>query len=294
MNISVKPGKYVVAVSGGVDSMVLLDVLSKQAGLELVVAHFDHGIREDSGRDREFVAVAARTYGLPFYGEAGKLGASASEATARSSRYSFLEKVQEHAGAQAIVTAHHQDDLLETAVINMLRGTGRKGLSSLVSSDKVVRPFLQSTKQDIYDYASTHGIQWREDSTNSGDQYLRNYVRHHVMEKLNPDSRKKLLGYVTKAQALNPLIDTLLLQDVQPPAEELNRHWFIMLPYDVSCEVMTAWLRQHGVRNFDRKMIARLVVAAKVAFPGKVADINAGYFLKTDKTVLRIARGTRS
>jgi tRNA(Ile)-lysidine synthetase-like protein len=301
MKTSVKPGKYVIAVSGGVDSMVLLDVLSKQPGVELVVAHFDHGIRDDSNIDRQLVETAAANYGLPFVYEQGNLGATASEAQAREARYAFLRRVKTDHQAQAIITAHHADDGIETAIINLLRGTGRKGLNALQSTADILRPLLHVSKQDIYDYAQQqrqqgHSITWREDSTNQTDQYLRNYIRHHVVEAMSPAERDTFLSYIAKAGEVNPQIDALLLRDMgnAERPDELNRYWFIMLPYDVSCEVMAAWLRQNNLRDFDRKGIARLVVTAKVAIPGKAADINAGYLLKTDKTVLRITRGTRS
>jgi tRNA(Ile)-lysidine synthase len=301
MKVSVRPGKYVVAVSGGVDSMVLLDVLSKEPSLDLVVAHFEHGIREDSDIDRQLVEAAAQKYGLPFRFERGNLGAGASEAAAREARYVFLRRIQQETGAAAIITAHHQDDLVETAIINLIRGTGRKGLSSLASTDTMLRPFLQLRKQDIYQQAeeiSTHdpAFAWHDDSTNGSDQYLRNYIRHYVTGKLDEAKRAQLLSYIEKAAEANPLIDQLLLQDMDnsQQQDELQRQWFIMLPYDVSCEVMAAWLRQNGIRQFDRKVIERLVVAAKVALPGKLADIGAGYYLKTEKTVVRITPGTLS
>src|SRR5438445_4950610 len=115
-----KPGSYAVAVSGGVDSVVLLDILAKRDDLELAVAHFDHGIREDSVEDRHFVEGLAKNYGLPFIYEEGSLGPKSSEAEAREARYKFLRQAQKKAGAKAIITAHHQDDLLETAILNML------------------------------------------------------------------------------------------------------------------------------------------------------------------------------
>src|SRR5215471_4228206 len=95
MKIELEPGKYVVAVSGGVDSMVLLDVLKDVPGLQLVVAHYDHGMRGDSGQDRQLVQEAAAHYGLPFAYEEGKLGVRTSEAAARDARYQFLRRVRE-------------------------------------------------------------------------------------------------------------------------------------------------------------------------------------------------------
>src|SRR5690606_4946866 len=131
--MKLEPGHYVVAVSGGVDSMALLDMVAKQSRpkVSFTVAHFDHGIRDDSHLDRRLVGEVAQRHNLPFVYERGELGAGASEALAREARYAFLRKVQHSTGARGIMTAHHHDDVVETAVLNMLRGTGRKGLSSL-------------------------------------------------------------------------------------------------------------------------------------------------------------------
>jgi len=137
---------------------------------------------------------------------------------------------------------------------------------------------------------------WHEDSTNASDQYLRNYVRRHIIKGLGDAARQLLLEYAGKAGQTNPLIDSLLLHVMDNSAQpaELRRGWFVMLPYDVSCEVMTAWLRQNGIRQFDRRLIERLVVTAKVAVPGKALDINAGYWLKVERAVLTITSRTLS
>src|SRR5689334_19288064 len=126
MITDVQPGKYVLAVSGGVDSMVLLHALQGRPGVKLVVAHYDHGIRPDSHEDRHLVQVVAAQHGLPFEYEEDWLGWGTSEETAREARYNFLERTRQRHKSDAIITAHHQDDVLETAIINLLRGTGRK------------------------------------------------------------------------------------------------------------------------------------------------------------------------
>jgi tRNA(Ile)-lysidine synthase len=129
MDISVEPGRYVIAVSGGVDSVALLHALTKRPALDMIVAHFDHGIRPESAQDAAFVRTLAESYGLPFVTDRVELGPDASEASARQARYSFLRTLQRQYDATSIITAHHQDDLLETAIINLLRGTGRRGLT---------------------------------------------------------------------------------------------------------------------------------------------------------------------
>ncbi len=115
MEISIStPGKYVLAVSGGVDSMTLLHLLSKKPVVELVVAHFDHGIRPDSTEDERLVAETAQEYNLPLEVGHGKLDAGASEKNAREARYQFLESVAKKHTAKGVITAHHQDDLIGT------------------------------------------------------------------------------------------------------------------------------------------------------------------------------------
>lgn len=283
--------RYVVAVSGGVDSVVLLHILARQleAG-PLVVAHFDHGIRPDSHQDRELVQTMARRYGLPFIHEEGGLGVGTSEAAAREARYAFLHRVRDAYGARAIATAHHADDVLETAVINLLRGTGRKGLSSLRSTDGIYRPLLRTPKAHIYSYARRHGLEWREDSTNVDTDFLRNHVRHNLLPRLDAAARQRLESHVLAAHEHNPAIDALIAEmlRLQPAPDRLDRLWFIMLPHAVSREVLAAWLRQSGISGFDRRLLEQLTMAAKTLAPGKRADVNGRYVLlvRRDELIL--------
>ena len=290
MKLEMPSGKYVVAVSGGVDSMVLLDLLRLHPGLKLVVAHYDHGIREDATEDRLLVQEAAKRHNLPYIYDVGQLGPGTSEAVAREKRYAFLHKVREASGAQAIVTAHHQDDALETVVINLLRGTGRKGLSSLASTESVVRPLLGVAKSEIIDYAKRHNLQWREDSTNTNTDYLRNHIRHNVLPKWSEADKQRMLDIAQHMQRVNRELDDLLAEDTH---EDLSREWFSLLPHNVAREVMATWLREHNVRDFDRSALERLTVAAKVAEPGKAIDVVKGHTVRVGKQHLALERPER-
>lgn len=285
MQFEIPTGKYVVAVSGGVDSVALLDLLRLHPGVKLVVAHYDHGIREDSNEDKRHVQRLAKRYGLPFVYDAGHLGPGASEAEARDARYAFLRRVQRASGADAIVTAHHQDDVLETAVMNLLRGTGRKGLSSLVSGEGIIRPLIDVPKTELIDYAKRHGLTWREDSTNANTDYTRNHIRHNVLSKWSAADKQRLIDLVKTMRQVNQEIDDALAGSVQG---SLNREWFALLPHTVAREVMAAWLRQHDVRDFDSPMLERLTVAAKVAEPGKAIDIVKGRVMQVGKQDLAL------
>ena len=295
MEISVQPGRYVVAVSGGVDSMALLHMLKSRPGLELTVAHFDHGIRPDSSEDAALVRRTAEVYGLPFVMEAGNLGASASEAAARKARYAFLERVRTERHARAIITAHHQDDVLETAILNLLRGTGRKGLTSLASTDHIVRPLLHISKQTVIAYAQANGLKWHEDSTNASERYLRNYIRLRLVPQLTPHARQQLLETIERARLTNQQLDEELMNllQLQPHAEQLDRRAFAGLPHSVAKELLASWLRAHGIANFDAKMLERVTIAAKVQPPGAIIDVVGGTFLNVTPEVLALARRER-
>lgn len=289
MKVTIEPGCYVVAVSGGVDSMVLLDIVRQLPQLRLIVAHFDHGIRADAAADRELVQRTAQAYGLPFVYDEGELGSGASEATARTARYAFLHTVRVKANAQGIITAHHQDDMLETAVINVIRGTGRRGLSSLSSKDHIIRPLLGFTKQQILRYADAHDVHWHQDSTNQDEKYLRNYIRNKILNRLSVEEQAQLLSHIDTAKILNDEIDGLLQAQLhlQPAVHKLDRRWFIGLSHPVAREVMASWLRSHGL-PFDSKKLQRLVVTAKTYVPGKQTDVTNGVSLTITKQYLAL------
>lgn len=285
-----KSGRYVVAVSGGVDSVVLLDMLSMQPGLDLIVAHFDHGIREDSHKDLKLVGDLAKSYRLPFESKSAALGSRASEATARSARYDFLRKVMQKRQADAIITAHHSDDVLETAIINLIRGTGRKGLTALMTRPDVLRPLLNVSKDTLVSYATDQGLRWHEDSTNHDTAYLRNYVRHQILSKFSPADKKEMLRLINNLRGTNSQIDTLLVKQLQSRdgGRVLSRQWYISLPHSVSLEIMAAWLRRHGLAGFDSPTLERLAVAAKTARPGKKFPVYGGAHLVVSSDDLRL------
>lgn len=267
MDIKLASGRYLIAVSGGVDSMVLLDILRRQAGIELVVAHFDHGIRSDSQKDEKLVRTVATKYNLLFELGRTKLGPKASEEQARNTRYTFLDSLKSKHKADAIITAHHQDDLIETAILNILRGSGRRGLSAIRDNPAVIRPFLDIPKKKILQYALKHKIIWHEDETNQDINYLRNYIRAQVLPKLTNQNRQQLLQNIDKvaknSQELNDLIATLSQKIVKD--NKVNRRLFLSLPPEVSHELLMYWLRQLNIRQFSRQNIERLNIAIRTS-----------------------------
>lgn len=289
------PGRYVVAVSGGVDSMALLHMLQSNGDLQLTVAHFDHGIRDDSTLDRKLVQEMTRQYKLPFVYKEGNLAKDASEDEARKARYEFLRDIQKQVNANAIITAHHLDDVIETALHNILRGTGRKGMSSLGSKDGLLRPVLHLSKTQLKNYAQDNGLVWREDSTNTDINIKRNYIRHVIIPKLKKNSPEKydLLKKLIKRQhdvnkAIDGLLDTFL--HLQPAKDTLRRSDVVGMPYGAAKELVAAWLRSNSVRNFNKKLIDKITIGLKTLKPGSIITIDSNTRIIVELKNARIIR----
>jgi tRNA(Ile)-lysidine synthase len=221
-------GHYVVAVSGGVDSVVLLHLLathwlseagpaasSKVGPRRLQVAYFDHGIRSDTHLDRRLVNDIAAIHGLAFHTGFGRL-TSHSEDAQRRARYQFLAGVATSTGADAIITAHHLDDRQETSVLNVLRGTHRLGMAPMSqqpSSERehrLIRPLLHVPKADLVSYAKHYRLPWREDSTNADLTLARNFVRRELLplaRQLAPNFDNHYLTGIHAGDRLNQAID---------------------------------------------------------------------------------------
>ncbi len=334
MDFDLPGGKYVVAVSGGVDSVVLLHALlekqrktqlqeaknpwiekttkttkhlagttvsassSSQNNLmgrthyEFVVAHFDHGIRPDSAEDRRFVEAMSKHYRLPFLYDNGSLGANASEEAARKARYNFLHKVRNSLNADGIITAHHQDDVVETILLNLIRGTNNRGLHSLKSTPEVIRPFLHLSKSKVLNYAKLHQLSWREDASNKDVRYLRNHIRQNLAPKFGATRRGQILRHGRKAAELQVEIDNLVAKylSCQPAPKELDRRQFTMLTHDVSKEVLASWLRSHTGVELNSKMLERLVASCKTARSGTKFDVAGGWIIKISLDTIKLVK----
>jgi tRNA(Ile)-lysidine synthase len=266
MKVEVRPGKYIVAVSGGVDSMALLHRLSKDESLDLVIAHFNHGIR-DGAADEELVKSAAAKLGIPLEVGYGRLGPKASEDRARQARYGFLNDVKQKHQADAIITAHHQDDLIETAIINLLRGSGHRGMYAISSNKDIVRPLLGFPKTEILAYAHKHQLAWNEDPTNTSRDYLRNLVRLDIMPKMNAAQKRNLIANLQSLEYSGRQIEAGLAElEAQVGLESgINRGRFSALPAALGNELLVYWLRRQDAKDIDRKTVNRLNVAIRTA-----------------------------
>ena len=292
MKLEVPKGKYVLAVSGGVDSMALLHLMAQKRqstvnsqqstvspddsrlttndsmSLQLIVAHFNHGIRPEAALDEQLVKKTAVRLGLPFRAGHGQLGQNASEEQARIARYDYLNTVKNEYMADKIITAHHQDDLIETAFINLIRGTHRLGLSAITSNQGALRPLLGVTKAEITRYAKNNKLVWREDASNRDTYYLRNHLRLKVIPKLAAADKKYLISNLEKVAKLNTAIDKEIATLTHTTDKsELSRAGFSSLPAAIANEVLAASLRQLGIADFDSKTVNRLSLVIKTAKP---------------------------
>ncbi len=273
---------YLVAVSGGIDSVVLLDMLANEKNHRIVVAHFDHGIRDDSAADARFVGELAKKYHVPFVTMREELGAGASEELARTRRYAFLKEQAEKFNA-VIVTAHHQDDVLETIAINSTRGTGWRGVS-VFDSKTIIRPLLFLTKEKIRDYGLAKRLEWVEDSTNEKTTYLRNRLRRKITARLLPAQRKTLIRIWENQKILKREIDKQVERYIHKDGE-YSRYFFTQIDEQVARELLRAIIVRRTGASPTRPQLARAVLAIKTIQAGKTFELGGGVTLRFTESI---------
>jgi tRNA(Ile)-lysidine synthetase-like protein len=267
--------KYLLAISGGVDSVVLLHKLVKAGEHELIVAHFDHGIRTDSAADARFVGALAACYGLPFVARREELGEKAGEELARRRRYVFLrEEARKHDAK--LVTAHHADDVVETIAINILRGTGWRGLAVLDAAD-ITRPLLAKTKQEILEYALAHRLEWVEDSTNGEIRYLRNRLRRKIALDLSYEDKREVLNSWQRQRRVKQEIDAELAG--LEKGYDQSRYFLTHIEPAEAYELLRHIVRSRSGLSMTRPQAERALIAIKTARPQTSYDIAEGVAL---------------
>ena len=272
----IQPGdKIVCAVSGGADSMALLwalYLLKEEWNLDISAAHFNHRLRgAESDRDEAFVREFCAGYGIPLHVGSGTIvpGKKGLEAAARDARYAFLRTLP-----GKIATAHTADDNAETLLMHLVRGTGLKGLGGIMPQNgNVIRPMLSITRQEIEDFLAEYAVDHITDSSNNGDDFLRNRIRHHVMPLLKEENPK--LSQNLSAMALRLRQDEEALS--QQAAFEGAPHVEILrkMAPAVRARALEKFLKDSGVREPEAVHIrqAEALVfsenpSARANFPG--------------------------
>jgi tRNA(Ile)-lysidine synthase len=278
-----KPGKYILAISGGADSMVLLDLMAQSAGsknYDLVVAHFDHGLRTDSDRDRQFVSDHAKTYGLQFVSAKGDLKDS-SEETSRTARHFWLSKICQDHQAAAVITAHHENDLIETSLLNLARGSNHRGVAPM-QTGPVLRPLLHVSRAELRDYAKHQKIDWREDKTNAEIDNPRNFIRHKLLPSADHSWTKSYLELVEKTAALNKEIAqniTALTKEFRQSADEyvLPRSFVKNLSLiELEEVIVSIALKLDQDIEIDRRIVSELALFIMTGKPHKRRPLRKG------------------
>ncbi len=255
-----KDKKLLVATSGGMDSMVLVH-LFKKLNLNFALAHCNFQLRgAESDKDEIFVTTYAQQNNITYfvtkfdtsnYSEENKLS---TQVAARNLRYNWFNEILEKENFDYIVTAHHADDVVETFMINLSRGTGLEGLTGIPSQNgKIIRPMLPFSRKEIEDYVSENNLQWREDSSNASDKYLRNKIRHHIIpvfKEINESflqSFQNTLEHLNQEQSLvNDAVQMVYEKAVSEEKEQLKIDISALLQYKNYKAYLYQWLHKYG------------------------------------------------
>ncbi len=255
-----KGQKIILAVSGGVDSVVLLHSflrLSREFNLKLHVAHLDHGLRESSRRDARFVEELSSRFGVQCTVKrvevVRKKGESLEEA-ARRVRYDFLKALKTALGFDFIATAHHKSDLSETMLYRIIRGTGVRGLVGIKpKSSCLIRPLLIFTREEIERYASENALPYVIDETNFDIRYARNFIRHKVLpilKDINPSIEDALFRLSQNANMFQSYVDSVISREMKNVRRLKMGCDFPIQDHDL--------LNSELIRNISEKLTGRI------------------------------------
>lgn len=273
--------KFILAISGGVDSRVLLHLTATNYNNfckqnfqnaiwpnDFIVAHFDHGIRKiESKNDAKFVQNLAKKYNAKFILGTGNLPSNSSENLAREKRYEFLFNIENNA---KIVTAHHRDDLLETILINLIRGTKWRGLTPM-NNARILRPLMNLSKFEIVNFALENDLNWVEDESNFSANYFRNRVRNFLLQISENDKIKLLKTYEKQRKLYNEIQPeiTKIINEMQKQKYlkcennkvEISRYFLIMMNEKSAMEI----LRYATKSKLTQPELAQIWLFAKIA-----------------------------
>lgn len=291
-----KTDKILLALSGGVDSMVLAELLWRE-GYHLALAHCNFHLRgEASDGDEAFVRRFAESRGVAIYVEhfdttayARRQGISI-EMAARELRYQWFETLRIEYGYDKVALAHHSDDQIETFFINLLRSSGLQGLKGMPQSTAcLVRPLLSFSRHDIEDFARSNGIQWREDHTNKESLFLRNKIRNELLphlEQIAPSARQAIGRSISFLNEENNLYRALLTKELERIVHNDGRKACVRKDdFDgiTARQLVFEWLRDYGF-NTDQ---CHSIYVARHKGPG-ICFYSQSHCLSVERDVLEL------
>lgn len=301
MLLEYRQKRFLVAVSGGPDSMVLLDLMYK-AGMNITIAHCNFNLRgEDSIKDKLLVQNYCEKYALPFESIEFETEKHASEngisiqIAARELRYEWFKMLVNTHDLCGIVTAHHLDDAIESSLFNLIQGTGIKGLKGMPQSDNgIYRPLLNFGKSEILKYAELNQVPWREDRSNQSDTYRRNFIRHHIIPeilKINPGFQESWQRSRRKFIATEALLDFHIGQ-LNKHIEKVNGLYILPgkcldeIPENARAIVLHGCLKPF---SFNYSQTEEILQSQRVNERGGVF-YSEGYELITDRNDIKIKK----
>lgn len=294
--------RLVIATSGGVDSMVLLHLFHSVAetlGIEIIAAHFDHGMRHRSADDAEWLGGVCEAWQIE-YVSARAEAALYGEAAAREARYAFLQATARDMEAQRIATAHHADDQIETVLFRLMRGTGLRGLAGIpLRRGNIIRPLLRFRKTEIEAYAASNQIRFREDETNATDSYARNRIRRSVVpaiQTVNPRAAEGVLAVARHASRAERAWEKLTREArrsvvVWRDAESVELARGILLEYDaeIGARLLRTEMRRLGSVP-DARATKTMWRFARKGRSGAAVSLARGLRFERAYDVLRLTR----
>ncbi|HSM17081.1 MAG TPA: tRNA lysidine(34) synthetase TilS [Gemmatimonadales bacterium] len=304
-SLELEPGPALVAVSGGRDSVVLLDLLMATRGshgLDLTVAHVDHGINPDSSSVANGVERLAGGYGVPFARARLTLGQSATETLARTRRYQWFEQLGMALGADIVFLAHHADDQAETVLMRALCGSGPAGLAAMtLRQGPFVRPLLGFDGEELERYAVDRGLSWWNDPANGDTRHLRSWVRASLMPVLRarmPDIDSRLLELGAQAAAdraaWDSLLDALPELDIRTEPDGCSVAAPILARYDkgLALTLLQAAARRVGC-VLGRTRAARVLELVRRGTSGKMIELGGTWRAELAFDRLRVVAVSR-
>jgi tRNA(Ile)-lysidine synthase len=301
-SLGLNPGRALVAVSGGPDSVALLDLLVRSRGqhqLGLTIAHLDHGIHPESGRVAGQVRTLAESYRLP--AEIGRLdlGPTASETLARDRRYQWLEATRARVEADLIFTAHHADDQIETVLMRVLAGSGPAGLAGMAAvQGRVIRPLLPFRRAELVNHLREAGLDAWVDPANTDPRHLRSWIRTSLLPALRqrlPEvdaSIQRLSGQASRDRAAwDAMLDVLPGLELSAENEGISVAAPSLGGYDsaLTQAVILAAARRAGCRLGPAR-IGRVVSLLQSGTSGARVPLGDGWMAELAFDRLRIVR----
>ena len=254
----------VIGLSGGIDSMVMCDALllfKREVPFRILAAHLDHRLREESAEDAFFVAAYCDKNNIPLYTASADVFTEAKEAkvsiesAARYIRHGFFKNIlSEHTGAKLAV-AHHMNDMAETILMRLIRGSSLDGLSPMPAKDEyIIRPLMCLTREEVVKYAKSREINWREDKSNKDTKYTRNFIRHELIpaieKNINPSVIQTLCNQSRSYKEDSELINDLASDAVYKAKKSENG----IMMYDEDFMYLHPSIRKRAIKRLFAKL----------------------------------------